>query len=143
MLCLNAIQTVAVNAVAGTAIQQFSAILKEKLCRPVCKDQEIQPMPMLKYSLEDQRTVGTTTFVDLVVNGKIEYVPKGCKPCQVMTKRIYERTTLAFTNPSATNPSPVISLSQGISDGSLSDTECGIAKGYQVATDLTVTAVYA
>lgn len=143
MLTLNAMNTVAINAATGTAMQHFAAIVQEKLCRPVCQNQELQPMHTIQYSLEDQRTVGTTTFVDLVANGKIEFVPKGGKPCNVHTKRIYDRTTLIFANATATHPVPTISLTQGVSDGYLADVNCNIAKGYQIATDITVTAVYA
>lgn len=143
MLRLNAMNAVAINAATGTAAQHFAAIVLEKLCRTVCQTQDLQPMQMVKYSLEDQHTEGTTTFVDLVVNGKIEFVPKGGKPCQVIQKRIYERTTLIFANASATNPAPKITLTQGLSAGSLANVKCGISNEYQIATDVLVTAVYA
>lgn len=143
MLSLNAMNAVAINAATGTAAQHFAAIVLEKLCRPVCQTQDLQPMSMVQYSLENKHTVGTTTFVDLVVNGKIEFVPKGGKPCQVIVKRIYERTPLIFANASATNPVPTITLTQGLSDGSLANVKCGVANEYQIATDVLITAVYA
>lgn len=143
MLNLNAMNTVAINAATGTAMQHFAAIVKQKLCHPVCQDQEIQPTFFVSYSLENQTTVGTTTFVELVVNGTIDYVPKGACRCNVKAEKFAERTQLIFTNLSATHPTPTISITQGLSDGSLADKKCTTAKSYQIATDVTVTAVWA
>lgn len=143
MLNLNTIVTTSVNAATGSAIQRMAAIATEKLCQPVCQNQGIQPTARVVYSLVGQHTVGTTTFVDLLTEGIITYVPKGAGGCCVKQKQFVEKTTLVFSNASATHPVPTIALVQGESDGSLAELNCDTAKAYQIATELTVTATWA
>lgn len=142
MLSLNAMNVVAISAATGTAVQQFAAIVKEKLCRQVCVNQSIQPTATVRYLLENQITTGTTTCVDLVAQGTIQYVPKGGCGCSTIAQQFVERTTLMFSNPAAT-AAPTISLKQGASDGVLTDKKCNSGKAYQITTDVTVSAVYA
>lgn len=142
MLSLNAMNVVAISAATGTAVQQFAAIVKEKLCRQVCINQSIQPTATVRYSLENQTTTGTTTCVDLVAQGTIQYVPRGGNGCCTETQQFVERTTLMFANPAAT-AAPTISLTQGVSDGVLADKRCNVSRAYQITTDVTVSAVYA
>ena len=133
---------VAVSAATGTAVQQFAAIVKEQLCRQVCINQNIQPTATVRYSLENQTTTGTTTCVELVAQGTIQYVPKGGCGCSTVTQQFVERTTLMFANSAATAV-PTISLTHGVSDGVLADKRCNVGRAYQIITDVTVSAVYA
>jgi|GEM_PF-2242593 len=142
MLNLNAMNVVAVSAATGTAVQQFAAIVKERLCRAVCVNQSIQPTATVRYSLENQTTTGTTTCVELVAQGTIQYVPKGGCGCNTVTQQFVERTMLMFANSAAT-AAPTISLTQGVSDGVLADKRCNVGKAYQITTDVSVSAVYA
>ena len=141
MITLNSIATTAISTATGTASQEFAGVVNEKLCRKVCVNQNIQPSMSITYSVEDTKTVGTTTFVRLKATGVITYVPKGCNGCQTLTQSFTEYTTIIFSNSAATT-APTILLNQGTSHGYLTNVCCLTANNYEIATDVTVTATY-
>lgn len=141
MITLNAIATTAISEATGTASQEFTGLVNEKLCRKVCVNQSIQPTISVTYTVDSVTTIGTTTFVRIKATGILTYVPSGCNGCQTLTQSFTEYTTIIFSNSAAT-AAPTISLNQGTSRGYLANICCTIANNYEVATDVTVTATY-
>lgn len=132
---------ITLNSIIATATnQQFAAIVKERLCKPFCVNQAIQPIADVTYRVADQRTDGVTTFVTLEATGTISYVPKGCTACATRTESFIETTTLVFIN--SAGGTPTIALTQGLSDGAPADANCNTAKSYQIATNVVVVATY-
>lgn len=141
MLILNSIATTAISTATGTASQEFAGLVNEKLCRKVCVNQSIQPSSNVTYTIDSITTIGTTTFVRIKATGVLTYVPKGCNGCQTLTQSFTEYTTIIFSNSAAT-AAPTVSLNQGTSRGYLTNICCSTASNYEVATDVTVTAIY-
>lgn len=133
----------AINAATGTASHRVAAIITEKLCKPVCSHQSIQPTPTVNYSIANIESVdNVTTFVTIEARGTISYVPKNACGCNTITQAFTERFTLMFYNPAATS-APTITMTQGASDGSLTNFNCLTARSYQIATNVDVVATYA
>lgn len=141
MLILNSIATTAISTATGTASQEFAGLVNEKLCRKVCVNQSIQPTANVTYTIDSVTTIDTTTFVRIKATGVLTYVPKGCNGCQTLTQSFTEYTTIIFSNSAAT-AAPTVSLNQGTSRGYLANICCMTASNYEVATDVTVTAIY-
>ena len=141
MMILNSIYDDHVTTATGTSEQEFAAVIKQHLCKKVCSNQSLQPTYNVAYSLEDVTTVGTTTFATLKAVGNITYVPKGACNCNTITQAFVEQTAIIFANPAATK-APVLTLTQGVSDGTLADLKCTVASAYQIATEVYVKAVY-
>ena len=141
MLILNSIATTAISTATGTASQEFASLVNEKLCRKVCVNQSIQPSANVTYTIDSITTIDTTTFVRIKATGVLTYVPKGCNGCQTLTQSFTEYTTIIFSNSAAT-AAPTVSLNQGTSRGYLTNICCSTASNYEVATDVTVTAIY-
>lgn len=132
---------ITLNPIVVTATaQQFAAIVKERLCKPYCTNQSILPVADVTYRIANQTTNGTTTFVEIEAAGVISYVPKGCSACATHTESFAESTTLIFVN--AAGGTPTIALVQGLSDGTPADVNCNVAKSYQIATNVAVSATY-
>lgn len=143
MITTNAIATTAVAS--GSGSQEVAAIIKQKLCKPYCLNQSIQPTINVVYSLGDVTNVvngsATTTFVEVKAQGTIQYVPKGCSNCSTLTQSFADSTVLAFVSSSGGTGTAV--LAQGSSDGIASDVKCTTAHSYIIATDVKVTCNFA
>jgi non-ribosomal peptide synthetase component F len=71
----------------------FRATFKEKLCRPICVINSVQPQVTINYTVGTMRLVGTTVFVP--VTAVITMVtPTNC--CAATTKLYTETFTVAF-----------------------------------------------
>lgn len=116
---------------------QLSALatIREKLCKPICVNNNTQPNATVTYTAGDAILNGTTVFIPITAAVQILSPSPGC--CQAIPQMFTERFTVAFQG-RTTLPSSVTIESVGTQQG-ISCVKNGQAFGYTINDSIQVT----
>lgn len=107
---------------------------KEKLCEPICVNNNNQPKAVVSYAYGTPVLDGTTVFIPVIASIQL-LSPSGC--CKAIPQMFTERFTVAFQG-RTTLPTSVTIESVGTSQG-ISCVKNGKAYGYVINDSITVT----
>lgn len=116
---------------------QLSALvtMREKLCKPICVDNNTQPNATVSYVAGQATLNGTTVFIPVVASIQLLSPSPGC--CQAIPQMFTERFTVAFQG-RTTLPTSVTIESVGTSQG-IACVSNGVARGYVINDSIQVT----
>lgn len=120
-----------------TATQQvYTYEIIEKLCKPYCVNQDVQPVVNAVFSVSDQQVVGTQVYANVQAVITVTYKPKGRQcPCSYRTNMFIENVVI-----SAPGSAISVASSAAYTDPSyVSTSNCNNAQGVKNVGVLTAT----
>lgn len=110
------------------------ATYKERLCVPICVNNQNQPNATVSYTYGEPVLNGTTVFIPIIASIQL-LSPSNC--CKAVPQMFTERFTVSFQG-RTTLPTSVTIQSVGINQG-IACVNNGKAYGYAINDSLTVT----
>lgn len=108
---------------------------KERLCEPICVNNNNQPSATVSYTYGEPVLDGTTVFIPIVASIQLLSPSSSC--CKAIPQMFTERFTVAFQG-RTTLPTSVTIQSVGTNQG-ISCVKNGKAYGYVINDSITVT----
>lgn len=124
-------------SIAATA-QQYVVEVSEKLCKPFCISNDLQPQGTITFSVGRTQLVNGIAYIELIANGNVVYHPKD-SGCNSVVKQFNESVWVGFVGTSV----PTIAITTTTPLQVASDIHCNTACGWSMIQSITITPTFA